>query len=163
MATKFHQISLKETFSDCQNQFMDDTPSFFILLSEHCDINNFIPLEFFNAFYQSLGRNRIYPLQGFLSAFILQKIFSIPTDSLLLLLLNICKELRLFCGFSKVPDASLLSRFKHDFEPFIEQMFHQMVDYTEPICQAIDSSLAQMLTFDTSGIELYVTENNPKT
>lgn len=38
-----------------------------------------------------------------------------------------------------------------------------MVDYTEPICQLIDSSLSQMLTFDTSGIELYVTENNPKT
>ena len=42
-------------------------------------------------------------------------------------------------------------------------MFQQMVDYTEPICQQIDSSLAQLLTFDTSGIELYVTENNPKT
>lgn len=42
-------------------------------------------------------------------------------------------------------------------------MFHQLVDFTEPICQATDSSLAQMLTFDTSGIELYVTENNPKT
>ena len=38
-----------------------------------------------------------------------------------------------------------------------------MVDYTEHICQLIDSSLSQMLTFDTSGIELYVTENNPKT
>lgn len=38
-----------------------------------------------------------------------------------------------------------------------------MVDYTEPICHAIDAFLAQMLTFDTSGIELYVTENNPKT
>lgn len=38
-----------------------------------------------------------------------------------------------------------------------------MVDFTEPICQAIDHSLAQMLTFDTSGIELYVSENNPKT
>ena len=38
-----------------------------------------------------------------------------------------------------------------------------MVDYTEPICQLIDPSLSQMLTFDTSGIELYVTENNPKT
>lgn len=38
-----------------------------------------------------------------------------------------------------------------------------MVDYTEPICQQIDSSLAQILTFDTSGIELYVMENNPKT
>ena len=42
-------------------------------------------------------------------------------------------------------------------------MFHLLVDFTAPICQAIDSSLAQMLTFDTSGIELYVTEYNPKT
>ena len=42
-------------------------------------------------------------------------------------------------------------------------MFQQMGDFTEPICQLIDSSLAQMLTFDASGIELYVTENNPKT
>lgn len=163
MATKYHQISLKESFSDCQNQLIDDAPSFFVLLSEYCDFNDFIPIEFFNAFYQSLGRNRIYPLQGFLAAFILQKIFSIPTDALLLLFLNICKELRQFCGFSKIPDASLLSRFKHDFEPYIELMFQQMVDFTEPICQAIDASLAQMLTFDTSGIELYVTENNPKT
>lgn len=42
-------------------------------------------------------------------------------------------------------------------------MFCQMVDFTEPICQLVDSSLAQMLTFDTSGIELFVKENNPKT
>ena len=42
-------------------------------------------------------------------------------------------------------------------------MFQKMVDFIEPICQAIDSSLAQMLIFATSGIELYVTENNPKT
>ena len=163
MSTKYHQISLNESFSECQNQFIDDSPSFFMLLSQHCDINDFIPIEFSNAFYQSQGRNRIYPLHGFLSAFILQKIFSIPTDSLLLLFLNICRELRLFCGFSKVPDASLLSRFKHDFETYIELMFQQMVDLTEPLCQAIDASLAQILTFDTSGIELYVTENNPKT
>lgn len=163
MTTKYHQISLCETFSDCQNQLIDDTPSFFQILSEHFDFNEFIPPEFQSAFYRSIGRTRIYSLHGFLSAFILQKIFSIPTDSLLLLFLNLCKELRDFCGFSKVPDASLLSRFKHDFEPYIELMFQQMVDYTEPICQMIDSSLANMLTFDTSGIELYVTENNPKT
>lgn len=127
------------------------------------DLNKFIPPEFQSAFYLSIGRTRIYPLHGFLSAFILQKIFSIPTDSLLLLFLNICKELRDFCVFSKAPDASLMSRFKHDFESYIELMFQRMVDYTEPICQSIDFSLAQMLTFDTSGIELYVTENNPKT
>lgn len=86
-----------------------------------------------------------------------------PSDSLLLLFLHFCRELRDFCGFSKVPDASLLSRFKHDFVFYIELMFQRMVDYTEPICQLIGASLAQILTFDTSGIELYVTENNPKT
>lgn len=57
----------------------------------------------------------------------------------------------------------MLTGFKQAFLPFIEDMFHQLVDFTDPICQVIDSSLAQMLTFDTSGIELYVTENNPKT
>lgn len=163
MTAKYHQISLSETFSDCQNSFMDDSPAFFQLLSEYFDLEDFIPADFRSAFYLSIGRNRIYPLHGFLSAFILQKIFSIPTDSLLLLFLNLCSELRSFCGFTKVPDASLLSRFRRDFEPYIEKMFQQMVDYTGPICQIIDSSLAQMLTFDTSGIELYVTENNPKT
>ncbi len=65
--------------------------------------------------------------------------------------------------FSKVPDAPLFTRFKLDFTDHIELMFQQMVDYTKPICQQIDSSLAQILTFDISAIKLYVTENNPKT
>lgn len=163
MTTKYRQISLKDTFSDCQDMFMDDVPSFFQLLDEHFDIAEFIPSVFTNAFYQQLGRKRIYPLTGFLSALILQKIFSIPSDSLLLIFLNLCRELRGFCGFSKVPDAPLFTRFKQNFEPYIELMFKQMVDYTESICQLIDSSLANMLTFDTSGIELFVSENNPKT
>lgn len=38
-----------------------------------------------------------------------------------------------------------------------------MIDFIEPICQLIDSSLAQILTFDTSGIKLFVSENKPKT
>lgn len=163
MANHYHQISLKDTFSNCRDMFQDDVPSFFQLLEQHFDISLFIPPTFYNAFYQHLGRKRIYPLTGFLSALILQKIFSIPTDSLLILLLHLCKELREFCGFSKVPDAPLFTRFKLDFADHIEFMFQRMVDYTEPICQQIDSSLAQILTFDTSGIELYVTENNPKT
>ncbi|MEF9918350.1 MAG: transposase, partial [Eubacterium sp.] len=108
------------------------------------------------------GRKRTYPLHGFLSALILQKIFSIPSDALLLVFLSLSRELRDFCGFDKVPDASLLTRFKQDFCPFLEQMFEELVDLTEPICQAINASLSSMLTFDTSGIELYVTENNPK-
>lgn len=163
MTINYHQLSLKDIFSDCQDMILDDAPSFFQILEQHFDIQEFIPSVFSNAFYQHLGRKRLYPLSGFLSALILQKIFSIPTDSLLILFLSLCKELRDFCGFSKVPDAPLFTRFKQNFLPYIELMFQKMVDYTEPICQAIDKSLAQMLTFDTSGIELYVTENNPKT
>lgn len=163
MSTYFHQFSLKDFFSDCQERFIEDTPSFFQLLEEHCDIQEFIPDVFSHAFYHSLGRKRIYPLHGFLSSLILQKIFSIPSDSLLILFLSLCKELRDFCGFSKVPDAPLFTRFKQNFLPFIELMFQHLVDYTEPICLAIDQTLAKTLTFDTSGIELYVTENNPKT
>lgn len=163
MAIIYRQLSLKDTFSDCQDMFLDDAPSFFQLLDEHFDIREFIPSVFTNAFYQHLGRKRLYPLSGFLTALILQKIFSIPSDTLLILFLTLSRELRDFCGFSRVPDAPLFTRFRQDFEPFIELMFRQMVDFTEPICQLIDSSLAQILTFDTSGIELFVAENNPKT
>lgn len=163
MAAKYHQISLKETFDCCQDMFIDDTPSFFTLLAELIDLHDFIPAEFYSAFYRSSGRKRTYPLHGFLCALILQKIFSIPSDSLLILFLSLCRELRDFCGFSKVPDAPLFTRFRQNFLPYIELMFQRMVDYTEPICQAIDASLARMLIFDTSGVELFVTENNPKT
>ena len=39
-------------------------------------------------------------------------------------------------------------------------MFDNLVDVTELICQ--DKHLASMTIFDTSGIEAFVTENNPK-
>ena len=107
MRTKYHQIILKDTFSDCQDMFRENTPSFFQLLNDTFDISEFIPADFYHAFYQSLGRKRTYTLEGFLSALILQKIFPIPSDSLLILFLVICRELREFCGFSKVPDAPL--------------------------------------------------------
>ena len=41
----------------------------------------------------------------------------------------------------------------------LQSMFDHLVDITEPICQHIDSNLASMSIFDTSGIEAWVTEN----
>lgn len=64
MSTNFHQISLKETFSEYQDIFFDDAPSFFRLLNEHLNLDSFIPDSFFNAFYRSLGRKRLYSLSG---------------------------------------------------------------------------------------------------
>ena len=44
----------------------------------------------------------------------------------------------------------------------LQSFFDSLVDITEPICQKINESLASMTIFDTSGIEAFVTENNPK-
>ncbi len=46
MATNYHQISLKDTFSDCKDMFMDDVPSFFQLLEQHFDIYSFYSTNF---------------------------------------------------------------------------------------------------------------------
>ena len=158
----YKQLSLADIFQDCQNKFDNDKPAFLSLLETHIDIDEFIPISFRNHFYASTGRSRKYPLQAFLWALIIQRIFSIPTDQLLLTFLSYSKPLRDFCGFTKVPDASKITRFKQDFLDDLQLVFDNLVDVTEPICQAIDSAKANMTIFDSSGIEAFVTENNPK-
>lgn len=101
-------------------------------------------------------------MTSMLWAFLLQRIFSIPTDLLLLTFLKFSRELRQFCGFTRVPDASTFTRFKQDFKSDLQLFFDHLVDVTELICQRIDMEKASMSIFDTSGIEAYVTENNPK-
>jgi hypothetical protein len=86
----------------------------------------------------------------------------IPTDSLLLIFLSYSRELSDFCDFSKVPDASKITRFKQDFLWDLQSVFENLVVLTEPICQSIDAVKADMTIFDTSGIDAWVTENNPK-
>ena len=155
----YKQLSLADIFSDCQEKFENDKPAFLSLLETHIDINEFIPISFRNHFYASTGRTRKYPLQAFLWALIIQRIFSIPTDQLLLTFLTYSKPLREFCGFSKVPDASKITRFKQDFLDDLQLVFDKLVDVTEPICQAIDSAKADMTIFDSSGIEAFVAES----
>lgn len=86
----------------------------------------------------------------------------IPTDSLLLIFLHYSKHLIDFCCFTKVPNTSKITRFKLDFLPDLQLVFENLVDPTEPICQAIDSTKADMTIFYSSGIEAFVTKNNPK-
>lgn len=156
------QLSLADIFSDCQEKFQDDKPAFLSLLQNHIDLDEMISLSFRNHFYASTGRTRKYPLHALLWALIIQRIFSIPTDQLLLTFLAYSKPLRDFCGFSKVPDASKITRFKQDFLDDLQGVFDKLVDLTEPICQVINSTKADMTIFDSSGIEAFVSENNPK-
>lgn len=158
----YKQLSLADFFEDCQNIFEEDKPRFLSLLEQHIDLSEYIPLTFYNHFYASTGCTRTYPLTAFIWALIIQKIFSIPTDQLLLVFLQYSKPLRDFCGFKKVPDASKITRFKQDFLSDLQSVFDNLVDVTEPICQAIDAAKADMAIFDSSGIEAFVQENNPK-
>lgn len=158
----YNQLSLAEIFTDCQDKFENDKPAFLSLLENNLDLDEFISVSFRNHYYASTGRPRKYPLTAMLWALVLQRIFSIPTDSLLVVFLQYSKELRAFCGFRKVPDTSKITRFKQDFLPDLQSLFDTLVDVTEPICQDIDKTLASMSIFDTSGIEAFVTENNPK-
>lgn len=156
------QITLAETYADCLGCLDNDKPRFLSILDENIDIDSLIPLRFKRHFYKQEGRPREYPLHAFVWAFLIQTIFSIPTDSLLIVFLKYSRELREHCGFEKVPDASKFTRFKQEFGDDLADMFDSLVELTEPLCQDIDGALASMAIFDTSGIEAYVHENNPK-
>lgn len=137
--------------------FESNKPQFLTLLENYINLDEIIPVSFYNHYYATTGRNRKYPLTAMLCALIIQRLFSIPTDSLLLVFLHYSRHLREFCDFTKVPDASKITRFKQDFLLDLQSVFDKLVDITEPICRDIDNNLASMLLFDTSGIEAYVT------
>ena len=156
------QLSLADIFTDCQNKFDNDKYQFLELLENTIDLDEIVPVSFISHFHAATGRPRRHQLYSMLKALLLQLIFSIPTVSLLIIFLKYSKELRDFCGFDAVPDASKFTRFKQDFLADLQSMFDHLVDLTEPICQRIDTYKASMALFDTSGIEAWVTENNPK-
>lgn len=156
------QMSLFDMYSQVSQAQRENQPKFFRLLNEHIDWDAIIPARFYTAFYQRLGRKRKYRLESFLKALVLQNIFGYGEDAQLLNTLRHSKEMRDFCEFTSVPDASKITRFKQDFSVYLQEIFDRLVDFTDPICRAMDAELADCLIFDTTGIESYVTENNPK-
>ena len=162
MRKKYEQMSLLDTYKSVEERLENNKPELFLLLDEHLDWDEIIPNTFYSAFYQRLGRKRSYELESFLRALFLQRIFHYVEDSQLLNTLRFSYEMRDYCGFEKVPDASKLTRFKQDFCEHIQDVFERLVDLTEPICAEMDKALADLLVYDTTGIESYVAENNPK-
>ena len=158
----YKQLSLADFFTDCHNKFDNDKYAFLELLENTINLDEIVPVSFVSHFHAATGRPRKHLLYPMLMALLLQLIFSIPTTSLLIIFLKYSQELRDFCGFDVVPDASKFTRFKQDFLLDLQSMLDHLVDLTEPICQRIDLQKASMMLFDTSGIEAWVTENNPK-
>ena len=136
------QLSLADIFTDCQNKFDNDKYEFLELLENTINLDEIVPVSFISHFHAVTGRPRRHQLYPMLKALLLQLIFSIPTVSLLIIFLKYSQELRDFCGFDVVPDASKFTRFKQDFLPDLQSMFDRLVDLTEPICQRIDADKA---------------------
>lgn len=163
MPIKHSQLSLFDIYVDVLHSFQSPTkPALIRLLEDNIDFASLIPLNFHAAFYKSMGRKHLYHLESFLRALILQKLFGFSSDSQLIAVLNCSRELRDFCGFSKVPDPSQLTRFKHTYCDYLADVFTHLVDLTEPICRLINPKKASYLIFDTTGLEPAVSENNPK-
>lgn len=144
----YKQLSLADFFTDCQNNFDNDKYEFLSILNETINLDEIVPVSFVSHFHAATGRPRRHLLYPMLKALLLQLIFSIPTTSLLIVFLKYSQELRDFCGFDVVPDASKFTRFKQDFLSDLQSMFDHLVDLTEPICQRIDKHKASMLLFD---------------
>jgi len=156
------QMSLFDTYCQVSEYKQDNQPEFFRLLNEHIDWDAIIPGRFQTAFYRRLGRKREYKLESIIKALLLQDIFGYIEDAQLLNTLRHSKEMRDFCGFIRVPDASKITRFKQDFGVYLQELFERLVEITDPICRKMNAELADCLIPDTTGIESYVTENNPK-
>lgn len=155
-------MSLLDTYNDVSASFENNKPKFFTLMKKYIFWDELIPYSFYCAFYKDTGRKRIYSLESFIAILILQRVFGYINDTQLLNTLKYSRQMREFCGLIKVPTPDKLTRFKQDFCDEIEKLFHKLVDITEPICREISEELADTLIIDTTGIESYVAENNPK-
>ena len=140
------QLTLAEVFEDCQHKFDNDKYHFLALLDEAINLDEIVPVSFVSHFHAQTGRPRKHQLYPMLKALLLQRIFSIPTDTLLIVFLKYSQELRDFCGFDVVPDGSKFTRFKQDFLSDLQSMFDHLVDLTEPICQKLNPALADIPT-----------------
>ena len=82
------QLTLADIFEDCKEIYESDKPQFLTLLENHIDLDEIVPISFRKHYYASTGRNHKYPLNAMFWALIIQRLFSIPTESLLLIFLH---------------------------------------------------------------------------
>ena len=163
MQANLKQLSFADIYTNVDEYFQQDKPKLIKLFDQYIDLSQLIPQTFFNHYYASTGHPRDYKLTSMITALIIKMILSIPDTSLLINILNLSSELKILCGFSKVPNASQFSRLKIDFSTDFIEFFNSIVEITEPICKRLNPELASILVADTTGIEGYVKENNPKT
>ncbi|GAU75986.1 transposase [Fusibacter sp. 3D3] len=157
-----NQVSLFDLDAEFDELTSYKSDQLFSLFNQFIDTDDVIPKSFYSVYYSNVGKNRDFPLEGMLKAFIFYNLLGLPTISTLIFIINISSDFRKFLGFSRAPHPSQFSRFKTLFYDQILEMFHHLVDFTSDFAIDADDRLAKILITDTTGFELYVKENNPK-
>ena len=162
MPVSTKQLTICDFYSDFEKFFNQNQTNLLTLLDKFIDISSYIPHSFYKSYYRQFGRDRKYSLESMISFFILKNILCISSIDTMINILSLSSELRSYCGFFKIPHKSQFSRFKSEFLDDINNLFHNLVDYTEDISKVVNPFLSSILITDTTGFEHYVKENNPK-
>lgn len=157
-----YQLKFKSFYSDLSDHEKSNKLNLINILSQHLNLTELIPINFYHKYYSYFGRNREFTLESILSALIIQKILGYNKISMLIDLLDISLETRSFCGFKRVPNKSQFTRFKNKFHNELHELFNSLVLETEPICRKLGENFASHVIIDTSGILPFVQENNDK-
>jgi len=157
-----NQVSLFDLDAEVDELTSHKSDQLFSVFNQFIDTDDVISKSFYSAYYSNIGKNRDFPLEGMIKAFIFYNLLGLPTISTLIFIINISSDFKKFLNFSRAPHPSQFSRFKTLFYDQILEMFHHLVDFTSDFAIDADEELAKILITDTTGFELYVKENNPK-
>lgn len=154
------QLSLAEIYSDCTHFFESDKHHFLSLLEENLNLHALIHKFFYQHYYRAHGRHRDFDLCSILWALILRRIFHPHGYTSWLRFSSFPENSAIFAVLTGYPMRLADPFQKHTCWTYNALSSSCWCDWADP--QKIDADKAMMTIFDTSGIEAYVTENNPK-
>ena len=167
------QLDFIEQFKQVKEFPGRDPVKFINLLEKHIDLATFIPQSFNNSYYASKTNKRDFCLESLLAVLLLIQFFKFANVGNFVTMLLFAPKIRSFCKLDdKVPDESVLSKFKIQFENEIKLFFEALSLRVIDIFDEFNGSLSdkdprkglnEILVNDTSGLKPKVKENNPKT
>jgi hypothetical protein len=174
LASDYAQQSLIERISKVSEISSSKPHDFLELLNTHIDLPTLIPASFRRAYYASNTNDREYSLESILAILLLIQQLPIHSAKCFLFMLHFAPELREFCKLpdGKVPDESVLSKFKIKFEDELRKFFESLALKVMGIFDEYDATLPEnsphkglngTVAYDPTGLKPKVKENNPKT
>jgi hypothetical protein len=187
LTDKPEQLSLIDEIKQVNECTHRNPVKFLELLGENIDIPTLIPHSFRRAYYASRTNHRGYKLESILAILLLMHFFKFANVNNFVTLLLFSPQVQEFCRLnggdascppgqeskipSRVPDDTVLSKFKITFEGelklFFENLSLRVIDIFAEYDAALPDNhhhkgLHEILINDTSGLKPKVKENNPK-